>query len=196
MDKTTIDTYNKMALEYDQEVAEFWNIFPRTILDTFAQNISGKVLDVGSGSGRDALILKEAGLQVTCLDASTAMIALTRNKGLTSVLADFNDLPFANESFDGVWAYTSLLHTPKTQIKKPLAEIYRVLKNGGVFGLGLIEGDTEEYRASSGVELPRFFAYYKKEGIENLLKELNFSIFYFDSFCPKTRNYLHFLARK
>lgn len=196
MDKITIDTYNKMALDYDAEVADFWKIFPRTILDTFVQNVRGKVLDVGSGSGRDALILKESGLQVTCLDASSAMVALTKEKGLESILADFDNLPFSKESFGGVWAYTSLLHTPKAEIKKPFSEIYRVLEKDGVLGLGLIEGETEEYRQSSGVELPRFFAFYKKEEVESLLNETGFSVFYFDSFRPKTKNYLHFLARK
>ncbi|MDO8470718.1 MAG: class I SAM-dependent methyltransferase [bacterium] len=198
MDERTIETYNKMAGEYDAEVADFWERFPRTFVDAFAENVrkNGKVLDVGSGSGRDALILQKMGFDVVCIDASEAMIRLTTEKGLTSVLADFNSIPFENDSFDGVWAYTSLLHVQKTDVQKPISEIYRVLKGRSILGLGLIEGETEEYRESSGVNLPRYFAYYAKNEVEGILKKAGFDVFYFEAFKPRSKNYLNFLAKK
>lgn len=195
MDKKTIDTYNKTAKEYDEETVDFWKIFPSSFIDAFKKEVEGKVLDVGSGSGRDALILKEVGLDIVCLDASEVMIKLTNEKGFNSVLADFNDIPFPDESFNGVWAYTSLLHVPKSEIVKSLSEIRRVLKNNGILGLGLIEGDTEEYRESIGVNLPRLFAYYTKKEVEHILSNAGFEVFYFKAFKPKTKNYLHFLCK-
>lgn len=41
MDRQTIDTYNQMASEYDEETIDFWKQFPRTFLDTFIK-LSGK----------------------------------------------------------------------------------------------------------------------------------------------------------
>ncbi|MDP2734950.1 MAG: class I SAM-dependent methyltransferase [bacterium] len=198
MDKKTIETYNKVAGEYDREVADFWKLFPRGVIDAFAKKVKrgGRVLDVGSGSGRDALILKGAGLSVTCLDASEAMIGLTKKKGFPSVLADFSGIPFPDGSFDGAWAYTSLLHVAKDKVREPLAEIRRVLKDGRILGLGMIEGNSEEYRESAGPGLPRYFAYYTKPELEELLKEAGFAVFHFDTFKPGSRDYLHFLARK
>lgn len=196
MDKKTIETYNATAKAYDEETAEFWNIFPDTFIQAFAKNIKGRVLDVGSGPGRDALILKRAGLEVVCLDASEAMIEMTKQKGLDSVLADFAAIPFPNESFDGVWAYTSLLHVPKIEIGKSLQEIGRVLKKDGILGLGLIEGNTEGYVESAPINLPRYFAYYAKEKVEKVLAESGFTPFFFETFRPRSKNYLHFLARK
>ena len=117
MDQKTIDTYNKMAREYDEETVDFWNRFPRTTIDSFAKSVSGKILDVGSGPGRDGLLLKEQGLNVICLDASEEMVKSCQNKGLQAVVGDFNQIPFADKSFDGVWAYTSLLHVPKSGIE-------------------------------------------------------------------------------
>ena len=198
MDKKTIDTYNKLAKEYDEETKDFWNIFPDTFIRRFCESVpqQGKVLDIGSGPGRDALILQKAGLNVTCFDASEAMILMTREKGFVSVLGDFNDPSFPQGSFDGVWSYTSFLHVPKLEVKIALAETHRVLKKEGILGLGLIEGDTEGYRESLGVNSSRYFAYYKKEEIEGLLKETGFTPFYFETFKPRTKNYLHFLARR
>jgi ubiquinone/menaquinone biosynthesis C-methylase UbiE len=128
MDKVTIDAYNRTALEYDAETTDFWNLFPRTIIEKFANMVHGRVLDVGSGPGRDGLILREKGLDVVCLDASEAMIVLSTSHGLKSVLGDFCALSFPDAEFDGVWAYTAFLHIPKTEIGIALSETFRVLK--------------------------------------------------------------------
>ena len=193
MDQKTIDTYNKMALEYDEETVDFWDRFPRTFIDKFAELAKGGVLDIGSGPGRDGVILKDKGLDVTCLDASEEMVKLCREKGLNAVLGNFNMLPFKKKSFDAVWAYTSLLHAPKADTDKPLREIKRVLKDKGILGLGLIEGDTEGYRESSGVNMPRWFSFYKKNEILKILNAQEFEMIYFEEFKPGSKNYLNFI---
>ncbi len=196
MDRKTIRTYNQMAKEYDEETVDFWQMFPRTFLDKFAELVQGSVLDVGSGPGRDGLLLKEKGLEVMCLDASEAMVRLCEEKGLQSVVGDFISMPFEGNSFDGAWAYTSLLHIPKADLPKAFNEISRILKGNGILGLGLIEGEKEGYRESSGVNMPRWFSFYAKEEIESLLEKHNFKILYFEQFKPRSKNYLNFIAQK
>ena len=196
MDEKTIQTYNRLANEYDAETAPFWGKFSRTFIEEFIKLTPGKVIDIGSGPGRDALILKQGGLDVVCLDASETMVSLCKRKGLRSVLGDFNEIPFENETFDGAWAYTSLLHIPKSEIEKPLKEIWRVLKANGIIGLGLIEGDMEGYKEIGGMNVPRWFSFYKKEEIEKLLSKNGFELLYFEQFKPKLKNYLNFIARK
>jgi ubiquinone/menaquinone biosynthesis C-methylase UbiE len=196
MDQQTIDAYNEHAKNYDEETIDFWNIFPRSFFDKFISLSRGIVLDVGSGPGRDGLILQDAGLEVVCLDASQAMIEISVARGLKSVLGDLLQLPFEDASFDAVWAYTSLLHVPKADVGQALTEIRRVLKPNGVFGLGLIEGDVEIYRESTKVTMPRLFSFYQKEEVEELLRNHNFVIEHFETFKPGTKNYLNFISRK
>jgi len=197
MDAKTIDTYNKLAKEYDLETTDFWKRFPATIISKFVENIGhGKVLDVGSGPGRDGVILKEAGCSVVCLDASLSMIEMCKQRGLEAVVGDFMKIPFTDKSFDGAWAYTSLLHIPKASMSAALAEIHRILKPDGVFGLGIIEGSEEKYNISSGVDKPRLFAYYQKDEIEKILHEAGFAKVYFEEFKPGSRNYLNFILKK
>ncbi len=197
MDAQTIDTYNKMAVEYDLETADFWQRFPVTIMHEFINRVKNKkVLDVGSGPGRDGLILKNAGCDITCIDASQAMVDMCKQRGLEAQIADFMQLPFDDGSFDGAWAYTSLLHIPKSSMQDALIEIFRILKPSGVFGLGLIEGEQESYRTSSGVDKPRYFAFYQKGEIESLLKNVGFSVVYFESFKPSSKNYLNYICIK
>lgn len=196
MDQKTIDTYNLSAKEYDEETKDFWERFPKTITDKFAELTKGKILDVGSGPGRDGLIFKEKGLGVICLDASEAMVKISSGKGLETVLGDFNNLPFPDGSFDGVWSYTALLHIPKTEIGKPLQEINRVLKKNGVFGWGMIDGNNEEYRTSPMVSGQRLFSFYTKQELETLLEKHGFKVVYFEDFQPRTSRYLNFISIK
>lgn len=196
MDIQTIKTYDQMAEEYDAETTVFWEIIPKTFIKAFQKEITGNVLDVGSGPGRDALVMQEYGIDVTCLDASESMIKMSQARGLKSIKGDFMNLPFDDQSFQGVWAYTSLLHVPKDQIDKALDEITRVLKPKGIFGLGMIEGDFNGYRESSGVNMPRWFSFYTKDELERLLKNHGFDIIYSESFKPKSKDYLNFIARK
>jgi len=193
MDQRTIDTYNQLATEYDEETTDFWERFPRTFLDEFIRRSGKTVLDVGSGPGRDGLLLQQAGKAVICLDASEAMVRLSSGRGLISVLGDFNALPFADAQFDAVWSYTALLHVPKASAGTALDEVRRVLKPDGMFALGLIEGEGERYRESAGVGMPRLFSYFQKEEAENLCKKHGFELAYFEAFKPGSRTYMNFV---
>lgn len=196
MDERTIDAYNKLGLKYDEETEDFWQRLPRTFLDKFIELARRDVLDVGSGPGRDGIIIQASGLTVTCLDASEAMVRLSSERGLKSVLGDFDHLPFADEEFDAVWAYTSLLHVPKSQVSQALREIWRVIKPDGILGLGMIEGTIEEYRETEKVPLTRWFSFYTTQEIEELLRQHHFAVVYFEVFKPRTKNYLNFIAKK
>lgn len=196
MDQKTINTYNKMAKEYDDETVDFWERFPRTFLDKFIELSGKKIIDVGSGPGRDGLLLQQSGKEVICVDASEAMVKFSSERGLESILAGFDNLPFENKLFDGVWSYTALLHVPKKSIDTSLKEISRVLKPSGIFALGLIEGNTEEYKESSGVDMPRWFSFYQKDEVINLCKQHGFELIYFETFKPRSKNYINFIFRK
>lgn len=197
MDEKTIITYNKKAVQYKKETDDFWQRFPSGFMDTFIKELSGKkVLDIGSGPGRDAEIFRKASLNVVCMDASESMVNLTRKMGFESVVGNFTNIPFESEAFDGVWSYTSLLHIHKNDIKEALKEIHRVMKKGSFFGLGLIEGKGEEERFSMGEEYPRLFSYFKKEEIETLARQLNMEGVYFEKHPVNSKIYLHFIFKK
>lgn len=198
MDEITIQTYNQLAKEYDQEVAYFWDIFPLSFITDFVSAVGkpNRILNIGSGPGRDGSLLYAAGLNVTCLDASAEMVTLSKQRGLFSVLGDFFNLPFENNSFAGIWAYTALLHCRKSELPKALKEVNRVLKKDGILGLGMVLGEGEGYRESSEIKSPRWFAYYSLDELKNILLAANFEIISSDEFKPKSKTYLNILVRK
>lgn len=197
MDRKTVESYDRTADGYEQDTADFWERLPQPpFLDAFTAMLNGRrVLDLGSGTGRDGLMFRDRGIEPICLDASAAMVNLSAQKGLRAMRGDFASPPFQDGQFDGVWAYTSLLHVPKEQFGRVLVEIHRVLKPGGIFGLGLIEGDGEEYRDTKHDGNPRWFSYYGVEEARDLLERNGFGLMYTQRTTPRTRTFLHFLAR-
>jgi ubiquinone/menaquinone biosynthesis C-methylase UbiE len=100
-----------------------------------------RVLEVGCGLGTDLLQFSLAGSSVVGVDLSANSVALA-SKHLNvfgaqgSLLAsDAEHLPFADESFDVVYSFGVLHHTPNTS--SAIDECWRVLKPGGRFILML-----------------------------------------------------------
>jgi SAM-dependent methyltransferase len=95
-----------------------------------------KVLEIGVGLGADHQKFAEAGSDLYGIDLTERAVAHTKNRlacfGLNSSL-DFGDaeqLAFADETFDIVYSWGVLHHSPATS--KAINEVWRVLKPGGV----------------------------------------------------------------
>jgi ubiquinone/menaquinone biosynthesis C-methylase UbiE len=94
-----------------------------------------RVLEIGVGLGADHQQFAEAGADLWGIDLTERAIEHTRRRlaafGLTSHLAvgDAECLEFPDESFDRVYSWGVLHHSPDTP--KAIAEVWRVLKRGG-----------------------------------------------------------------
>jgi SAM-dependent methyltransferase len=73
-----MDVYERLARFYDLEHADL--TADLVFYQHFARQAGGPVLEVGCGTGRLLLPLVEAGIEVTGLDSSPAMLALARRK--------------------------------------------------------------------------------------------------------------------
>ena len=92
-----------------------------------------RVADLGCGSGAFTDLLRRAGYSGIGLDISPKLVALGRSKhpGLELIEGDAENLPFGNESFDGVLLSGLVHHFPDP--RRLAAEVCRVLKTGGRF---------------------------------------------------------------
>lgn len=98
------------------------------------------VLEVGCGTGAFAerLTTENPEATVIAVDQSARFVELTAARGVDARLADVQDLPFADGSFDLVTALWMLYHVP--DLDRGLAEVRRVLRPGGRF-LAVTNGD-------------------------------------------------------
>ena len=143
-------------------------------ISSFQMLLGGNcVLDLGCGAGHDALRLKRYNLQVQGLDISEVMLAQAKQhvQGVEFIQGDFRHIPTEDDLYDGVWANASLIYLTKEDFHKAVAEVYRVLKPGGVF--------FSSYRIGEGscVTEGIFNQLYGQEEIQTILRSHGFRIF-------------------
>ncbi|NPV56699.1 MAG: class I SAM-dependent methyltransferase [Anaerolineae bacterium] len=114
------------------------------LIDFAATNQKGNrtVLDLGCGNGRHLSLLASKWQHVTGLDNSRQgllqarqVIQQDRDANVCLVLGDMVHLPFSNSSFDSLLSTHVIYHNPMALIRQAIAEIFRVLRPGGVAAL-------------------------------------------------------------
>ncbi|RCK76708.1 MAG: Methyltransferase [Candidatus Ozemobacter sibiricus] len=158
-----MDFYDRHAAAYAahslaRDLAFLWEPFCRALPPR------SRVLDLGSGAGRDSLTLAARGFDVVSLDRSMGMLRQHRERGgQTLIRGDLAWLPFRPASFAGIWACASLLHLPKARILFALHEAHRVLMPEGLLFLSVKAG-TGEFADEEG----RFWALYQEDELIDL----------------------------
>jgi len=101
-------------------------------------NFKGKkLLEIGCGLGTDLLQFARGDAFVTGLDLAPMSVQLLKNRfalygyKVDARVNDAENLPFEGNTFDVVYSFGVLHHTPNTQ--RAINEIYRVLKPSGRF---------------------------------------------------------------
>ncbi len=94
-----------------------------------------KVLEIGLGVGTDHLNLARQGAEMYGIDLTPKCVEITQQHlqlfGFQSnlITGDAEILPFEDQSFDFVYSFGVIHHSPDTQ--KIINEIHRILKPGG-----------------------------------------------------------------
>jgi ubiquinone/menaquinone biosynthesis C-methylase UbiE len=160
-EQKTQDAYAILAAQRNKTYAnpEVWKLE----YEQFCTRLpAGKVLDLGCGSGRDALLIKSH--QYIGLDLSEPMLEEARKLApqATFIRGNLYSLPFPDKTFDGVWAAASLLHTPRRRIREALQEVKRVLKDDGLFFSVLRKGNEEQFIPGREPGTDRFFCFWEE----------------------------------
>lgn len=158
----SIDYYNRHAAEFYDRTVE---LDLKEELERFILLLpeGAAVLDLGCGSGRDSLYMKEEGLDVTAMDASEELCELAQiHIGQDVLLMRFEEIDFM-EVFDGVWANASLLHVPSEEMDEVLDKIIKSMKTEGILYMSFKYGDF------SGIRDGRYFKDYNTRELKELL---------------------------
>jgi ubiquinone/menaquinone biosynthesis C-methylase UbiE len=179
--ESTIAWYDTHAAQYAEAGASYAD--PNHIRK-FVEMVTpgGRVLDAGCGAGRDTVLLSEQGLHVVGLDISDGLLAYARHRfpELEFVHGDLRKLQFGNESFDGVWSNTSIVHLETVEeVDQALSEMNRVLVTGGTLHIVVKSQTGKDKTAVVADKLSghnRFFQYFTQDELHRLLVKAEFEI--------------------
>src|SRR3989344_3067697 len=98
-------------------------------LDLIDKKENEKILELGCSSG---FLTKYLG-KVTAIDTSEGMLKITHSKNPSAkcIHGDMFDMPFKSNSFDKIVTMRVWNHLDKSDFKKALREVKRVLKSNG-----------------------------------------------------------------
>lgn len=148
--------FRSVRLAYDTVAEDYAAHLPDTraeapldlaMIDAFATAVTAsddpRVLDAGCGAGRMSRYLADRGCLVEGVDLSPGMIAMARrdHRDLNFTVGSLTDLPYADEQFEGVMLWYSIIHTPPAGQARILAEAARVLRPAGHLLVGFQHGE-------------------------------------------------------
>ena len=166
----TVDTYNNSAAELANK---FNSSGTRTkdIEEAFflAKKTNPKVLEIGCGNGRDAAEILKRTNQYLGIDISEKLIQLAREKNPQGKfeIADIENYSFPDD-IDIIFAFASLIHVPKENLRKIFADGLRALNPAGIFKLSVKHADNYEEVTQEDEFGIRTYYHYSKNDIEQL----------------------------
>jgi SAM-dependent methyltransferase len=159
----TVKSYDASAAEYAQEAAAM----PKWVageIDAFVNAVGGsaRILEIGSGGGRDARELERRGLSVRCTDVAQGFVDLLRAGGfeadrLDPLTDDLADPQRPATPYDGVWSCACLFHVAREDLVTVLGRLARATRSSGRIHASFKEGDGEERSTSGTPDAPRCY---------------------------------------
>ncbi len=175
-EKTT-ETYTVLGNKYLKDIS---NATPPELIDFIKLFPKGsKILEVGTAGGRDAKIFTDAGMDVTGIDIVDDFLSKAKKDvpSANFIQMDVRDMNFLDNSFEGIYANAVLLHLEKKEVPPVLDKFYILLKPKGKLHIRLKEGEGEkEIVEKLSQNHSRFFSFFGKEEIEELLEKSGFKI--------------------
>jgi ubiquinone/menaquinone biosynthesis C-methylase UbiE len=149
----------KSFFEKAEEIRYKYHFYLVELLDWIAkEKPTGKLLEIGCSMGTDLIQLARKGMQVTGVDLTDEGIALAKKRfelyGLPAnlIVGDAEQLPFEDNTFDVVYSFGVLHHTPDTQ--KSIDEVRRVLKPDGIAVIMLYNTNSFNYIVHRVLDAP------------------------------------------
>lgn len=123
-----------------------------------------KILDVGSGSGRDACYFQKQGYQVTALEPSKNLCREIRKVFSGEIVCSDIQNYQPEERYDGIWACASLIHLQEEEVLQFFEKIDQYLDDNGIIYISGKNGIP-----TGGVEDGRFFLEFTEHLVEKIL---------------------------
>jgi SAM-dependent methyltransferase len=134
------DYYHICFREYHENT---FHVNPESFLMPLVKRLKpgARILDVGCGSGRDLLWLKQRGFRVIGFERSPGLAELAReNSGCEIIKGDFESYDFSKYQVDALILIGTLVHVPHQKISYVLDRLFQVVTPKGHLLVSLKQG--------------------------------------------------------
>lgn len=129
----------------------------------------GKILEIGSGFGRDAEYIRSQGFDIECTDAVPNFVEILQQKDFSArALNALTDE--ITKGYSMIFADAVLLHFTPQESKLVTEKIYNALPTNGIFALRVKKGNGGEWTEAK-LGAPRYFYYWQPEDLKEMLEE-------------------------
>jgi SAM-dependent methyltransferase len=169
-----VSSYNNHARERDSYPLEGKKLaHVSAAIEVLKKENKKSILEIGPGPGKAALMFKNAGFDIECVDNSAEMIKLVKEKGIEARLLDCYELGKTHQQYNAVYSINCLLHMPSKDLPQILRSINGVLRDNGLFFLGLWAGDDFEGILQNDRYKPkRFFVFYSQKTLLAMITQV------------------------
>lgn len=185
--KNSSKTYDLVAPTYQETFFDELSKkqFDKELLDKITSSLSkedGHVLDLGCGSaGHIGRYLSDKGLNVCGIDISPKCIELAQkiNPFMSFKVMNMLNLEYESSTIQAIFAFYSIIHIPKIELKNLFNEFFRVLQPDGLLVLAVHKGTTEKVIDEMlGYKTTLFVDFFTEKELIDNLNQANFSITY------------------
>ncbi|MCW8965882.1 MAG: class I SAM-dependent methyltransferase [Candidatus Pacearchaeota archaeon] len=172
-------------------IAKEWHEFkklPATSTIEFLKKQTGNIIDLGAGSGRHLQKIKNG--KIYLQDFSEEMIKLAKQKAKQkNIPAEFSvssmtKLEYPDNFFDSAICISALHCLNKTEQKKAIKELYRILKPKAQAFIGVWNKDSKRLKRHKTKEAiikwndkgERYYYLFSEDEVHNLFKKAGFKI--------------------
>ena len=200
--RVTVASYDSFVEDYSEATQGMPEQVGAAVKEFVAMLPAGaRVLEVGTGPGRDARALEEAGLSVRRTDITPGFVTRLRSQGFEADVVDplADDLadPTRDAAYDGVWASASLVHVRREDFPTVVSRLAEVTRPGGVLHLSLKEGDGARFSTHGNVGAPRHFTFWREDPLREVLDAAGWDVTHVDrGDGPRGETWLGVVARR
>jgi SAM-dependent methyltransferase len=178
----TVRAYDASAADYRDRTIDL----PDPVVAAIARFAAvlppgARVLEIGSGGGRDARALEEAGLRVRRTDVTPGFVEMLRAEGYEADLVDpltddLTDPVAPGAPYPAIWANACLLHVRREDLPTVLGRLAEATERDGLLYATVKEGDGEGWSVHGNVTSPRLFTYWREEPLREVLDATGWSV--------------------
>ena len=149
-----------------------------------AKSKTGRLLDMGCGSGDRLDIFRQLGFEAYGIEISRSAEYARKHLGLNVLHGDLFKAKFPESYFDIITLYNVLEHTHNP--KKVIGELHRILKEGGIVAIQVPNTNSLQFKLFqkrwAAVDVPRHLYYFNVRLLKKILEEEKFVITNVDHF--------------